>query len=54
MNKKIKVDFDDEENENDNGTLGYFTKEITSYEITVPIDEVIKDQKYYRQVHLKL
>ena len=51
MNKKTKVvNFDDEENESNNGTLGYFTKEITSYEITVPIDEVIKDQSYYRQV----
>lgn len=51
MNKKTKVvNFDDEENESNNGTLGYFTKEITSYEITVPIDEVIKDQRYYRQV----
>ena len=32
------------------GTLGYFTREITNYEITVPLDEEIKSQSYYRQV----
>lgn len=52
MNKKFKTtNFDDDEDEMKSvGTLGYFTKEISHYEITVPIDEVIKDQSYYRQV----
>ena len=53
MNKKFKTtnfDDDDEDEMKSVGTLGYFTKEISYYEITVPIDEVIKDQSYYRQV----
>ena len=53
MNKNYKstTNFNDEEDGlQSNGQLGYFTKEISHYEITVPIDEVIKDQIYYRQV----
>jgi len=50
MNKKTTINFDDEEDDKSVGTLGYFTKENISYEITVPIDEEIKGQSYYRQV----
>ena len=43
--------FDDEyEPPSTQETLGYFTREITNYEITVPIDQEIKSQSYYRQV----
>jgi len=50
MNKKNTTNLDDDEEGNAVGTLGYFTKENISYEITVPIDEEIKGQSYYRQV----
>lgn len=50
MNKKTNsVNFDDVD-DNKQDTLGFFTKENISYEITVPIDESIKDQTYYRHV----
>lgn len=56
MNKNYKstTNFNEEDELQNNGQLGYFTKENISYEITVPIDESIKDQQYYRQVALRI
>ena len=52
-NNKISQ-FEDEDDENQVGTLGFFTKEIVNYEVTVPLDEVVNKPSYYRHVAEKI
>lgn len=46
--------FEDEEDEGKVGTLGFFTKKIVNYEITVPLDEIVNKPSYYRHVAEKI
>ena len=53
-NTKNIQGFDDEDDEGQVGTLGFFTKEIVNYEVTVPLDEVVNKPSYYRHVAEKI
>ena len=43
--------FQEEEDDNPVGTLGYYTKKIALSKITIPLDEEIKAPAYYRSVY---